>query len=484
MSKLPNIILIVIDSLRASNLGCYGYEVNTSPNLDKLASRGVLFLNAFSTTNVTDPSLTSILTGRYLPTHGILNQGPRVKPQSMRGVLSIPFVSELLEKIGYKTIMINILGRWFKKKFGIYHDPWVSRMENQIKISRKFLKIIPHQHTKLMSLIRGFWLTFFKKPPANLITDIAISYIEKFKRENIPFFIVVHYWDVHAPYKAPREFYECLYKRYATIYNKMGAFTGLSFKKRSKICFETQGLINFLRVRQNLEKILVNYDAAVVSVDFHIGRLLHKLEDLFEDTLIVVTSDHGESLGEHGIFFHHHGLYDTTIHVPLIIAGSFLPKCLVIRDIVQHVDIAPTILDLISENSQVNEHWKKSLKCEGKSLLPLIYKDLKDNFRNFAYMEEHFTQDKYAIRTLNWKYIEAPTKRSAFCRYCGCIHGGVRELYNLKEDPWESYNLITRGINESGNQLKYLLRKWRAALFKRRVREQIENKIISKAIVF
>ncbi len=476
MVRPPNIVLVVIDSLRARNLGCYGYNIDISPNLDKLALRGVMFSNAFSTTNVTDPSLTSILTGRYPATHGILNQGPRVGSKSIRKILSIPFVSEFLEKIGYKTVMINILGRWFKKKFGIYYDPWASYMEKQIGISRKTLKTVPQQYTVLTPLIRGAWLTIcLRKPSADLITDIAIAYIRKFKRKNYPFFLVIHYWDVHAPYKAPRKYYEYLSENYAATYRKWKEFSDLSVLEKLKVCFETQGLINSLSIKKDLDKVLISYDAAIMFADSQIGRLLCELEEIFEDTLIIVTSDHGESLGEHRIFFHHHGLYDTTIHVPLIISGLSLPKHLIINGLVQHVDIAPTLLDIISEKDQISERWKKSFRCEGKSLLPLIYRDLKDEFRGFAYTEEHFTQDKYAIRTHSWKYIESPSKKLALCRYCGCIHGGVKELYNLKEDPQEKRNLVTEGKNGVGEYLRYLLLKWRVTLLKRSIKERIKS---------
>ena len=115
---------------------------------------------------------------------------------------------------------------------------------------------------------------------------------------------------------------------------------------------------------------------------------------VFDETLLIITSDHGESLTEHSIFFDHHGLYDVTIRVPLILYSDALPKGRRFRAHVQHIDLTPTILNLLN--------IKTEIYFEGLNLLPLIFEDIEDEpttLRDFVYVEESYTQRKFTLRT-------------------------------------------------------------------------------------
>jgi arylsulfatase A-like enzyme len=156
-----------------------------------------------------------------------------------------------------------------------------------------------------------------------------------------------------------------------------------------------------------------------------------------------VTSDHGESLDEHGIFFDHHGLYDESIHVPLVISG---PETQLARreEFVQLYDIAPTVLDLFLLD------FTNELNGEGRSLKPLLTGDGEWVNRGHIIACEAHTQSRIAIRTADSKYIkhvddpvlEHERGDSFRCGYCNCLHGSQRELYDLNEDPDENNNIV------------------------------------------
>jgi hypothetical protein len=181
--------------------------------------------------------------------------------------------------------------------------------------------------------------------------------------------------------------------------------------------------------------LLAKYNGAVRYVDQQIGRLFDVLreERLLEDTLIIITSDHGESLTEHDIFFDHHGLYDVTTHVPLIL---YYPKAFSepkrVKGLVQHIDLAPTLYELLNIKY-------KDYGLDGASLMPLIRGE-KTEIRYFALSEESYVQRKIGFRTKQFKYIFSPDG-VGMCNYCQQVHGGEEELYNLEVDPEEKVNI-------------------------------------------
>ena len=119
--RKPNIIFIVIDALRPKNLGCYGYQKNISPNIDEISTEGLLFRDAYSTTNATDPSLTTIFSGRFCRSHGIMKHGALLQSEEVQNYLkTVPTLPEILKHNGYKTFAIDWLGRWHTKGFDYY----------------------------------------------------------------------------------------------------------------------------------------------------------------------------------------------------------------------------------------------------------------------------------------------------------------------------------------------------------------------------
>lgn len=431
----PNIILIVIDALRTKNLGCYGGNNQASPHIDKIAQDGILFENAYSTWNTTDQSLTAILSGRYPRTHGVFHHGDKVISKDIYRfeTIGIHLLSETLKQSGYKTLAVDWMARWFKKGFDHYgyhpqRDFWgklgyslvtlpylyLKHIVPNIRILRLYSKKRDSSFSSLWKGLRDVFRTFLfthelaRIQDANQVTSLAEEWIKKTGNEK--FFLFLHYWDTHSPYYCPKHF----------------------FKKK-------KGTLS------SLDILLSRYQGAVSYVDHNIGKLLDFLEKekRLKNTLIILTSDHGESLTEHGILFDHHGLYEATTHVPLIIYSPQLfsqPKR--IKGLVQHIDLAPTLCELLNIKA-------KHYGFDGMSLMPLI-KGKKNELRSYVFNEESYVQRKIGFRTKRFKYIFAPNGRG-MCNYCQKVHGGVEELYDLANDPEEKINIA---IKEKSMALK------------------------------
>lgn len=474
--KHQNIILIVIDALRADHLGIYGYNRKTSPTIDKLAKNGVLFENAFSCTNATDPSITTILSGKYPVSHGIRNHGPKVTNSMIKEFYNrkIKFLSEILRNNNYNTFGMDWLGRWHKKGFEYYLGEEIEhkRRERILKTVGKLINKFPHSLRE--SVKKAYRQTYKKVGRENSLynaTELVNKSIELLTKANQTklFFLFIHFWDTHTPYNAPEDIYvrfkppkregETLKELLANIGNK-------EWKKY---------LLSTLGEQMTTKEIIAMYDSAIRYVDQEIERLIDFLKDkgMYENTIFVITSDHGESLTEHGIFFDHHGLYDESIRVPLIFSNIPIEvERKRVKNLVQHIDVVPTLLDIL------NISFNKS-EFDGIPLAQIITGET--NFsRPFAVAEESYTEKKIAIRTREWKYIYSPSKEAATCRYCGIIHGGVEELYHLERDPNEMYNLV-KERSEIAKELKKKLFTW-MNYYDKRYKNKYEYDKLKKAI--
>ena len=426
-----NIIIIVMDALRAKNLGCYGYPVKTSPNIDNLAKEGVLFEDAYSCINATDPSLTTIFSGKYPASHGIIRHGPQVTKEDIQefnttGTVLLP---EILKLRGYTTAAIDWLGRWHRRGY------------TQYGVTSR----------KLPTLLHAFYRIFRPsktgKPTADAksISNQAINIIRENREKN--FLLFIHYWDTHTCYSSPKKYIEeCLQAKGEedqTIEEVLSQIGNPKWRDYLRYCMKGARTTN---------EIVARYDGAIAFVDHEIGRLIESLKEnrILEQTLIILTADHAESLTEHGIYFTHHGLYDEAIHVPLVLRAGGLPKSKRVKGFVQHTDIFPTILDILNVEAESD--------FDGRSLIPLIHGEVKQ-LRPAIYVEEAQTERKRAIRTDKYKYIYALSEKDAICRWCERVHGGREELYDLEEDAQETRNILEEQPAVA-NALKEQLSDW------------------------
>ncbi len=400
-----NIVLITIDALRADHLSCYGYERKTSPNIDKIAETGIIFKNAIAPSSWTAPSMVSLITSTYPTNHGVIHgMGYRKnKTIHMQEVFSDKLVTlaEILKAHGYNT-------------FGV---------ASNIHLSEKF------------GFERGFdyfqCLPFLDAPPVNE----TISSWEDEIRNSDKFFVWLHYIDPHLPYLARTPWIEN-YTSKSIVEELSVPETWWSFNLPSATThnYDTKALSTRISL----------YDSEINYVDSFIGKLIHKFE-LDKNTLIIITSDHGEEFLEHGQLCHGNNLYQETIHIPLIVKLPYSSKKEIIHKQVNLVDIMPTILDILNIDYPEQILGQSLLKREGLlSWLKELFKEKDVTDYNFAELDTKSTLK--TIMTAQWKYIYDYKEKTEL-------------LYNITSDRFELNNLAEKEINQK-NQLKKRLFEW------------------------
>ncbi|MEN8163832.1 MAG: sulfatase, partial [Acidobacteriota bacterium] len=293
----PNVIIYLVDALRADRLGCYGYQRPTSPRLDGFAAEGILFTNAIAQSSWTKASVASIFTGVWPPAHGA--NGPEdILPEGL------PTLTERLAEAGYQTAAV-IANAYVNRPFGF---------------------------------ARGFdHFTFLPdgEGSSEAINDSIVQWLDQNPEE--PFFLYVHTIDPHAPYEAPEPFQS----RFAA--DVTDTAVGQVETVRGLVRGTVEPTPELARDLNNL------YDAEVAHNDAGFGSFLDTLtaRGLYENTVILFVSDHGEAFGEHGTWTHGIDLYSEVLHVPLVLRlpGGRLGGRRVDR-VAQHIDILPTVLRL------------------------------------------------------------------------------------------------------------------------------------------
>ncbi len=415
-NEKPNIIIIISDALRPKDLSLYGNKKELDTHIKKIASESVVFEKNLSTSNASDTSLTAIFSGLYPTSSGFIHQHPYTKKEEIDKLRKIKFwLPTFLKKQGYSTFSSTPLHSWFKKGFD-------ASMSLGNKEANKFLN---NQIIKKILLMLPNWAYAFGKKlvkaraspdfySAEKVINLAISQISSAQK---PFFLFMHLVDTHFPFPGTetkktigRESLKLILKNIK--YSAQKEYIKKRFHDTSA---------------EYLEQILEKRDEAIGQVDNQMGRLYNflKSKKLWKNTIFIFLSDHGENYGEHGIYFCRGGLYDSSLHTPLIIhLPKIKPKR--INQLTQSIDIAPTILEILGKNQ----------KLDGKSMLNGINKNKK--IRDKAILIDGFCEDRIAIRTETKKTI---TSREGKCRICGAEHGLLKEVYDLKKDPEELNNI-------------------------------------------
>ena len=442
----PNLIIIVLDSLRQDFLSCYGYPKLTTPNLDRLGSRGWIFKNAITTAINTTSAHASLFTGMYYRDHQLHNlSGTRLSPD-------LPTLAEILQKHGYITI-------------GISNNPFIGNFTGLNRGFRYFFesklfypelpKSLPLRViNKILRVIHQEKLQFGIRYSAELMVNKAQDILQGIINEDSPFFLFINLMETHIPHSPPLSPWQRLTNK---------GFCKLQKKWKEKklldyIAGHISGVKKIPEEELNLWKEL--YALEINYADGQIGRLIRFLEKegIVNDTLIIITSDHGDSYGEHGLFSHAFGLYDNLIKVPLIfLLPGIFEGGKEIDTLVQINHIFPTIMKL----AKIPEEKYPHITC--KPLLGINQRDF-----NFAFSE---TPDNSSC-TLMKKILELNPKfparfyggpkvsiRTKEFKYISHIEGGD-EFYNLIDDPKEEKNLIKESIPEK-EKLQNTLSKWR-----------------------
>jgi arylsulfatase A-like enzyme len=355
-TERPDVVLVTLDTTRRDRLGCYGYSRPTSPNLDALAGRSVVFDRAVAASSWTLPSHASIFTGKLPSSHGAdyHPEGPLRLTQAIEGPEewaeyrasglspSEATLALLLREGGYDTAAV-VGGPWMKRVFGldrgfeIYDDEGIGDVNGRL---------------------------------ASEVTASALEILQKTER---PFFLFLNYFDPHGPYEAPSPF---------------GGTFGAEPADR--------------------------YDEEILYMDHHIGRLFERMkrEGVFDDSLILVTADHGELLGEHGKMGHGATLFEEEIHVPFLVkfpGDEVAPGRS--GEPVHHVDVLPMVLERLGLSAPSSaERSRQPLLAE---VSPLAFMSSEGSWRAL-YLGRH---------KLLWNSL------------------GNHALYDLEKDPGEQNDL-------------------------------------------
>ncbi|MFH2000736.1 MAG: sulfatase, partial [Planctomycetota bacterium] len=336
--ELPNIIVITVDTLRADHLGCYGYSRDTSPHLDRFAAEGMLFKNCYSQASLTTPSCASILSG-FLPHETEMMENSSFLSED------VPMIAERLEQAGYRTCAV--VSNWvlnhrrgLNQGFRLYDDQMDESEANRNQPERTAL------HT----------------------TDRCIELLKDADRA--PLFLWVHYQDPHGSYTPPPPF--------DTAFEADSASPKLLFNEDLS---GLHGIPRYQRLGDHDDYgfYVSRYDGEIRYFDEQFGRLVEGLKSagLYEDSLILFTADHGEAMGEHDYYFSHgHNLDHCLLHVPLVVHGLRITPG--VRDEpVQHLDIVPTILDVIGARAE-DQYRGRSL-LEAPKTPSVIYSQRRKN---------------------------------------------------------------------------------------------------------
>jgi arylsulfatase A-like enzyme len=419
----PNIVLISLDTVRRDHCSVYGYERDTTPNLAVFAEQGTSFDLAYAPTSTTGPTHATVFTSLHPIAHGILKNGH---------VLSGEYetLAEIFRTAGYQTASIAssfVLHSKFgyAQGFAHYDDDFPSS-ESTVK-----LQGWEGHHIEEAFDRRAYYAT-----------NRAIRWLKEQRDPDRPFFLFAHYFDPHNPYTPPDVFA----RRFAP--------------KEA--------------VEDSLEKNIGLYDGEIAFTDQEVGNLLSALEwmELEDETLVVIFSDHGEGLMDHGYMYHGVHIYEEMVRVPLLFRWpEHVPQGRVIGAPVGLVDLAPTILDLAGVES-------KGESFQGKSLASSICGEASlDPERPIYLYRRHYEEsdelgiwvkgEKFGIRKGNWKYIEGREENT-------------NELFNLKTDPGEKTNLYGTAPEKAAELASHLQQWISAQMRSRSVQGRISEQDLSR----
>mgnify|MGYP001144185556 CR=1 FL=1 len=414
-TERPNVMIIVLDTLRAKSLHSYGHEKVNMPHLDQFFKEGTLFKNTISTASHTAPSHLAMISGNFVDSE----------------VMSVPVektLTELLNEEGYLSLGVFanelVTSKNFIRGFDIYVDHITSPLLYQFFLTYKMA-----YRLFLNKIMNPQLLFYFENSRAENVNKVLFPLLEKYRNENL--FIFVNYIDPHDPY-FPLE-----PKEEDSPYSLENGFIRyLPYWKNPDLDKDQWDNINDLYLQE------------LQYLDKYLGDLFEKMKrlDIWDKTIVIITSDHGELLGEKGLLTHAIALHEEEIRIPLAIRyPQEIPEGLHIKQQVQTLDIAPTVCELLKIESPQNTH--------GKSLLPFIRGYEYPEYPGLAFSLQY---EFRALQNDEWKCVYNLNKKTV-------------KLFNLKSDPDERFNVAS----EYPEKKEYFLDMY--SLYKKKYESQPEN---------
>ncbi len=439
--SVPNVLLVSIDTLRADHVGCYGYEGNTTPNLDAFAREGVLFRHVAAQAPYTVPSHATLFSGQFPSIHGV------ERPTRLLSSVRSPILAQILARAGYRTQAFTG-GGYLNADFGF--DKGFDGFSNidplRARDSRVFGALVA-QARRAEQRGRLAW-----DPPVGVTAELireygperVLSWLEAHANE--PFFLFVHTFVVHD-YDAPPGGLTCSEQGCTSA--RVDPADYVEFQLRPRLGQHPRPIDDADR-----EHLLHLYDAAIRHVDGELGRILERLDalDLSKRTVVVITSDHGEEIFERGFVQHGKTLFEELVRVPLVLKIPGRAP-LEVERAVMLADVAPTILGALG--------FPPDGRMQGVDLLGgkvgerMLWSEVDGELVN-----------KYALQDPSgWKVIHAPPERDL-------LLPAEREwsLYHLPSDPAEHHDLaekeghLLEGLRNALEQERASLREISAGL--------------------
>jgi choline-sulfatase len=425
------VLLLDLDSTRPDHLGCYGYGRNTSPNIDRIAAEGVRFDNYYTSDAPCFPSRTALMTGRFGIHNGVVGHGGTAADvrhegaeRQFRDRLASESFPALFRQAGMKTALVS--------PFGERHSAWT------------FYAGFNEIHNTGQG----------GSESAETVTPVVLDWIERNATED-NWMLYVNYWDPHTPYRAPASFgnpfehdplpawinEEVLDGHIRKVGPHSASEINMYDSKTSPDYPRHPGEI---RSMEGLRTMIDGYDCGIRYMDENIGTIFSLLEQkgVMEDLVIIITADHGENMGELGIYGEHGTADQGTCRIPMIIRWPGMQQGTVDQGLHYHLDLPPTIAELLGRAPVPS--W------DGSSYASVL-KTGEESGRDYLVVSQCAHVCQRSVRFEDWLYIRT---------YHDGYHLFDKEmLFHLAEDPHEQHNLA-KDRPDLCREAVYLLNEW------------------------
>jgi arylsulfatase A-like enzyme len=437
MNDRPNIILIIMDTVRADHLSLYGYKKDTTPNLRKFSEEATLYDRAIAPSNWTLPTHASIFTGIYASKHRAYSYYDFGRPL----VDEFHTIAEILSEGNYLTMGVVANHVYVTKSWGLAQGfQYYDQRKPAFFLGPTGLYYIIRQSIRniLAPLLPASYSerVYFRSEDIN---KKVFTQLEETKKKNKSFFLFINYMDAHIPYMPPSPFDDlfcCKDEKFRANHYE-------------KIMSEVMKLERKITEKER-NHLLSQYDGGIAYIDYHIGSLIRRLKELglYENSLIIITSDHGEAFGERNLIGHGVSIYQDQVYVPLIVKYPNSKQRILVDEVVNVMDIFPTILDVAGGDEMSGKNQEKSLlKVEDGNPRVVISESFP--YKENSSLHPRFRCIERAIFSRTFKFIRSTA--------------GKRELYDLSKDPNEKKNLYDSDSNVS-KELETRLTRWLASV--------------------
>lgn len=406
------VLLLDLDSTKPNHLGCYGYHRNTSPNIDSVAAEGLRFENYYTSDAPCFPSRTALMTGTFGIHNGVVGHGGTAADvrhdgasRDFRSQLDTSSFPSLFRRAGMKTTLVSPFGErhsaWtFYAGFNEIHNTGKGGMES-----------------------------------AEEVTPVVLDWLDR-NAEQEDWLLYVNYWDPHTPYRAPEDFgnpfeheplpdwmNEELLERHL---NKVGPHSPKEINMyNSNTYSQFPRYPGEIANMEDMRRMVDGYDCGVKYMDGHVGQILSSLKQkgIMDDVVIIITADHGENVGELGIYGEHGTADQGTCRIPMIIRWPGHTAG-IDTGLHYHLDLPPTMADMMGLSPASN--W------DGKSYARSI-REGAETGRNYLVVSQCAHVCQRSVRFDDWLYIRT---------YHDGYHLFDKEmLFNITEDPYEQHNI-------------------------------------------